>query len=213
MSCKILAFDTTNGGLSVAISFDNKIISSANINEVGMQAEMLIPTIEACLNSAKIWYQDLNCIAVTAGPGSFTGVRIGMSAAKAISLASNLPLIGIGSLEAIAYSYRNSNDSKILVAIDAKMDELFIQEFQLLNGKLIANYEAKLIPAKDVENYYPKEKFLLVGTNRGDIITAENIALIAFEIYNQNYSQGQNFSADTIYIREPRISKRSGSKK
>ena len=206
MSCKILAFDTTSGGFSVAILFDNKIISSKNIDESGIQAEMLIPTIEECLNFAKIWYQDLGYIAVTNGPGSFTGVRVGMSVAKAISLASNLPLIGIGSLEAIAYSYKNSGYNKILVAIDARMDEFFIQEFQLLNSKLIANYEAKLVSVQDVKNYYPKEDFLLVGTSKNDVITAENIAFRAKEIIDQNYRQ--NFSADTVYIREPRISKR-----
>ncbi len=208
MSCKILAFDTTSGGFSVAILFDNKIISSKNIDESGIQAEMLVPTIEECLIFAKIWYQDLDYIAVTNGPGSFTGVRVGMSVAKAISLASNLPLIGIGSLEAIAYSYKNSGYNKILVAIDARMDEFFIQEFQLLNSKLIANYEAKLVSMQDVENYYPKEDFLLVGTNKNDVITAENIAFAAQEIIDQNYNQNQNFSADMVYIREPRISKR-----
>jgi len=208
MSCKILAFDTTSSNLSVAILFDDKIVSDKNINESGIQAEMLIPTIEDCLNSAKIWYQDLNCIAVTVGPGSFTGVRVGMSAAKAISLASNLPLIGIGSLEAIAYNHINSGYIKILVAVDAKMDEFFIQEFQLSNGKLIANYEAKLILAQDIENYYPEENFLLAGTSKNDIITAENIALIAREIYNQIGNKNQSLPIDMVYIREPRISKR-----
>ena len=73
---RILAFDTTNSNLSVALLENKKILSKSTTYESGKQSEILIPEIEKILQTSNIWYQDLNFIASTSGPGSFTGVRI-----------------------------------------------------------------------------------------------------------------------------------------
>jgi tRNA threonylcarbamoyladenosine biosynthesis protein TsaB len=220
---RVLAFDTTGSGVAIAILNNSQILAVKNIQASNIQAEILIPAIEECLNQAGIWYQDLNLIAATSGPGSFTSVRVGYATAKALKLAANLPLILINTLEAIAYDYKNSGQ-KILVVIDAKLDELFIQEFSVqqsnLISKLIPAYEPKLIGLNELSNFLPQGKFILAGNAKSlineqlknsdyissgdDWVKASNLALLAQEIYKQN----PEVNYDAIYIRKPRISER-----
>jgi len=103
----ILAFDTTNSTLSVALLEGEKILCQNLILESGKQSELLIPEIEKILQENKIWYQDLDLITATKGPGSFTGVRIGLAVARTLKIATNLPLILINSLEALAFKQRS----------------------------------------------------------------------------------------------------------
>ena len=222
---KILAFDTTNTTLSVAILFNTKLVAKKDIIEPNRQAEMLIPSIEECLNQAGIWYQDLNLIAFTNGPGSFTGVRIGYSCAKALKIAVNIPIVAVSSLEAIAYHYRSGvcdeqNYQKILVVNDAKLDEFFTQEFVIENGGIKSSFEAIIIKSEDIKNFLPQEQFLIVGSaklmikdvvenaiifQQEDFIDAKNIALLALEKYhtNNNIEDSQ-----ALYIRKPKITAR-----
>jgi tRNA threonylcarbamoyladenosine biosynthesis protein TsaB len=95
----ILVFDTAGSNLFVALLSEEKILTQNVISESGKQAELLIPEIEKILREQKIWYQDLGLIVATKGPGSFTGTRIGLTVARTLKLATNLPLILINSDE------------------------------------------------------------------------------------------------------------------
>jgi len=95
----ILAFDTAGSNLFVALLSEEKILTQSAIYESGRQAELLITEIEKILCEQKIWYQDLDLIVATKGPGSFTGTRIGLTVARTLKLATNLPLILINSDE------------------------------------------------------------------------------------------------------------------
>jgi tRNA threonylcarbamoyladenosine biosynthesis protein TsaB len=223
---KILAFDTTNATLSVAILFDKKLIAGKNILENNKHSEMLIPVIEECLKQAQIWYQNLDAIAFTNGPGSFTGIRVGLSCAKALAIATGLPVIAVNSLEAVAYSYAASchsregrNPEKILVVNDARLEEFFIQEFVIENTQLKPSFEPVMIKIDELENFLPKEQFILVGSAKNmikndlknaiisaeeDFIDAKNIALLAEEKFLANH----NYQSSALYIREPKISQR-----
>ena len=234
---KILAFDTTNNTMSVAITADNSIVAEENLLQSGLQAEMLIPLIEKSLNKAGIWYQDLNLLAITGGPGSFTGVRIGFSVAKAIKLATSLPLVTASSLEVIAYDYRTGiykeqEYNKILITSDARLGELFIQQFTIVKAdgmnKIQADYPAKLIDSEDFsswvfENDLLNNQFLLAGNAKNivanklkgnkliiseedDIIRATNLAYLSADKYNQGYSEQE--VDDICYIRKPRVTKK-----
>ncbi|MCE3254582.1 MAG: putative glycoprotein endopeptidase [Rickettsiaceae bacterium] len=221
---KILAFDTTNSTLSVAVSSGQKSIAEKNILESNKQAEMLIPLIEDCLKRAGIWYQDLDLIGFTNGPGSFTGIRVGYSCAKALQISTNLPIIAVSSLEAIANNYRSGNYvgknyQKILVVNDARLDEFFIQQFALVDGEIEAEFEPKMIAVNDVAEFFPKENFLLVGSAKlliknnlpnaiisgeEDFIDAKNIALLA----QRKFLKNSKTNFDALYIREPKITER-----
>ncbi len=95
----VLAFDTAGSGFSIVLFNEDKVVSKNIISESGKQSELLILEIEKTLRSQKIWYQDLDLIVATKGPGSFTGTRIGLTAARTIKAATNLPLILINSDE------------------------------------------------------------------------------------------------------------------
>ncbi|MSP33945.1 MAG: tRNA (adenosine(37)-N6)-threonylcarbamoyltransferase complex dimerization subunit type 1 TsaB, partial [Rickettsiales bacterium] len=160
---KILAFDTSNGTLSIAILEDQRILQLVNIQENGKQAEMLVALLERVLRNNKIWYSDLDLIATTKGPGSFTGVRIGLSCARALKLATNLPLVLVDSLNAIAYKHRDHN-GQILAAIDAKMDEFFVAEFFSENKKLRRLTESRLITKDEFIKISQQHNFICGNT-------------------------------------------------
>ena len=103
----ILGFDVSQGVCNVAISNDSFILAFNKIHENLKQAEMLIPTIELTLKQANKTYQDLDYITTTNGPGSFTGIRIGLSAAQALSLALQAKIFTITNFELICQRFRN----------------------------------------------------------------------------------------------------------
>lgn len=95
----VLAFDTAGCDLSVALLNEEKIVAQNVIIESGRQSELLIPEIEKILREQKIWYRDLGLVVATKGPGSFTGTRIGLTVARILKAAIELPLILINSDE------------------------------------------------------------------------------------------------------------------
>jgi len=211
----ILAFDTSASGFSVALLADKKILSKTAISESGKQSELLIPEIEKILLQNKIWYQNLGLIATTNGPGSFTGTRIGLSAARTLKLSTNLPLILVNSCEAIAYKYREKSE-KIFVLLDAKAGDFFYAEY----GK-----QPDLARLEDLHQIFPKEKFFLCGSGKKiaaeilekenydfemsqeeDEIEADLIALLALEKFTKNNEGSKNL--EPIYLRAPRITER-----
>ncbi len=162
---KILAFDTSNDGLSVALLENENVIELIEMLENGKQTELLVVTIEKILRNNNIWYDDLDLIATTKGPGSFTGIRVGLSCAKALQIATNLPLIALDSLLVIAHQHRHQN-GKILAAIDAKMNEFFVAEFLSENGKITQLSESKLMSTEDFEREAQKKDHQTCGNAR-----------------------------------------------
>ncbi len=217
---KIIAFDTTSSTLSVALLEDQKILSKNTISIRGKQSELLIPEIEKILKTNNIWYNDLDLIAATKGPGSFTGCRIGLTTARTLKIATNLPLILLNSCEVIAYKYRKSS-KKISVLLDAAMDEFFYGEFISKNGKLVEALEPQLTTRENLIKLLPKEEFLLCGSgknlietkdhncelsNEEDIIEADLIAFFALEKFEENPDLENDLNP--VYLRKPRIEKR-----
>lgn len=201
---KILSFDTTASTLSVALLDDEKVLAKNTIFESGKQSELLIPEIEKILRSQKVWYENLDLIAATNGPGSFTGSRIGLTAARTLKAATNLPLILINSCEAIAFKYRNIN-GRIFVLLDAAMDEFFAAEFFSENGRIKQVLEPHLLKLDEVSQFLPKENFFLCGSEKKDVLEADLVGLCAYEKFkNGETSQDLN----PLYLRAPKISER-----
>ena len=120
---KLLAIETCFGKFSLAVFDGANLLAEFISSEENKQAELIIPAIEEILSKANLTYQDLNAIAVCAGPGSFTGVRIGLAAAKGIAIASGLPLIGVSSLDAAA-----TRKGSYPVYLNASRNEAFSQK-------------------------------------------------------------------------------------
>lgn len=92
---KILAIDCAHGDCSAALSDGEKIISEIDEQMERGQAERLIPMVRDVLKQADASFADIDVVAVTTGPGSFTGVRVGLAAADGIAMAAGLPMIGV----------------------------------------------------------------------------------------------------------------------
>lgn len=91
------------------------------------QAEALIPMVQSVMKRANVDFSDLSCIAVSTGPGSFTGVRVGLAAADGLAMAANLPEVGVSLLEAVAFSADFAG--KLCVVLETKRDDFYAQLF------------------------------------------------------------------------------------
>jgi len=122
---KLLAIDTSSNACSVALCVDDKMHELHKIVPM-QQSQMILPLIEEILDNAKIKLNQLDALAFGCGPGSFTGVRIAASVMQGLAYATNLPLIKISSLAAVAQNaYELYGWKKIAVAMDARIKEVY----------------------------------------------------------------------------------------
>ncbi len=128
---KILALDTATSACSVAIRVDGNTIATAFEAMTRGQSEALMPMVLQVLSESALQVGDFDLIAVTCGPGAFTGLRIGLAAARGLALASGVPCCGITSTEAIAEAAAQFKDPDqgILVALDSKRADIYVQIF------------------------------------------------------------------------------------
>jgi tRNA threonylcarbamoyladenosine biosynthesis protein TsaB len=128
---RILAFDTATSACSAALWRDGAVRARRFSAMERGQAESLMPMLEAVLAAAGSTYGDLDLVAVTVGPGAFTGLRIGLAAARGLALATGVPCLGVTTLEAVAHGVAASERgaATLLVALDAKRADLYAQAF------------------------------------------------------------------------------------
>ena len=126
----ILALDTASSTCAACLARDGKTLAQASELIGTGHAERLMPMVHNLIGMADILYSDIGMVAVSIGPGSFTGVRTGVAAAKGFAQALKIPAIGISTLEAIAFEARkNVGDKPLRVVIDAKRGEVHTQDF------------------------------------------------------------------------------------
>lgn len=146
----ILNIETATKNCSITLAKDGETLVCMEMAEEGYShAEKLHVFFEQALQQAGLTFQDLNAIAVSQGPGSYTGLRIGVSAAKGLCYALNLPLIAIDTLETLARQL-TVTEGKIIPMIDARRMEAFTAVFDASYQKLRAT-EAEIIEATTYE--------------------------------------------------------------
>ncbi len=127
---KILAIDTTTFSGSIALLEDTKLIGEVNIDSLITHSQRLIPSIQFLLEVNKLSIKEIDGYALCVGPGSFTGIRIGMATVKALSFASLKPIAPISSLEALAFKLRGRKGRLICPLLDAKKGEIYSALFE-----------------------------------------------------------------------------------
>ena len=213
---KILSIDTSSNLCSVALLEDNKIIEELMINNDKTHSQNLMPLIQNLFIKSNIGLPDINLIACNKGPGSFTGIRIGIATAKAISEVAKIPVIGISSLDCLAYNVSCAS-GVICSIIDANNNQVYCAIFDNnynLISKYIADDISNILPI--LENYdditfvgngsinyksfltphFPNAKF---STNNNQ--HSSNVGKCAFEKYKNGYTE----TADSIlpmYLRK-----------
>ena len=123
----VLALDTALSACQAAVSEDGSILAARSEPMDRGHQERLAPLVAQTMAQAGLTFDRLDRIAVTVGPGSFTGVRVGLAFAKGLALALRRPCIGIGTLEALALSVPGSGF--VAAVIDARRDEIYLQAF------------------------------------------------------------------------------------
>ena len=160
----ILAVDTSATSASVCVAQENKIIGEFSINTSLTHSQTLVPMIEQVSEKTGIALDNIDAIAVNAGPGSFTGVRIGVAAVKGIAFSRNIPCVSVSTLESMAY---NMLDSECIVCavMDARCSQVYNALFKVSNGKVERLIEDRALSLADLKRDLQKfsEKIILVG--------------------------------------------------
>ena len=126
---RILSIETSTSICSVAIHERGKLLVVVEIKEPGAHAEKLLALVDAAMKQAELRMSDLDAVAVSQGPGSYTGLRIGVSTAKGIAYGLEIPLIGINTLQAMAASQLINQGEFVVAVLDARRKEVYTQTF------------------------------------------------------------------------------------
>lgn len=176
----ILSIDTTTKKASVALKIDENVICKEIDNEI-THSEKLLPLISSTLEENSKSLNDVNLLACTLGPGSFTGIRIGIATIKAIAKVIDKEIFGITSLELLALGHTATTHKYILSTLDAKHNRVYFELFKNENGKLIPQDISGNLQITDLVNIL-KEKDI-----KDILVVSDNVELLKNEFIN-NFS-------------------------
>lgn len=162
---KILSLDSTAIVSTVAITEDEKLLASFSINNGNTHSETLLPMIESSLKVLRLTVDDVDLFACSAGPGSFTGVRIGAATIKGLAFNKNKPCAPVSSLDALAHNLLYANGI-VCPVMNARRGQLYNALFLCENGKLTRLCDDRLVLVFDLEEElkkYSDKKIYLCG--------------------------------------------------
>ncbi len=163
MMSNILCIETATTNCSVALSIYGEQSVLQEDNDVKYShAERLHPYIEKVLSEANIEKNELTAIAISKGPGSYTGLRIGVSAAKGLCYALGIPLISISTLESLSYKVSCNEGEYIIPMLDARRMEVYSAVFDANHHQVRAT-EAQILEENSFIDYLEKGKVYFVG--------------------------------------------------
>ena len=219
---KVLGLDTSSNATSIAVIEDNKLICEYTVNTKTTHSQKLMPMIENMLKISEINVNDMEMIAICQGPGSFTGLRIGMATAKALSHVNNLPIVGVNSLELLAGNM-DLSDKKICSILDAQRTQVYMGQYKFENNKLV---EIKSVDVVEIDELLEElkssnEEWILVGeavykyedkikeienicvpAPSHNVNKASSLCTIAMNKYNQNIDVYDCYTINPVYIRK-----------
>lgn len=187
---KILSIDTASDICGVSILEDDKLICKLDTNTGRTHSENLMPMISETFNKARLSLNDINLIVCNIGPGSFTGIRIGVATCKAFSDSLNIRCIGVNSLESLAYNEKlNLNEGDLICSIiNCKNDNCYYAIYQLENNqyKEIVTPKASNIEIfKNLEIDLSNKKITFVGDGV-DIYSEQLSSIFPKAIFSKN---------------------------
>ncbi|OCA88705.1 tRNA N6-adenosine(37)-N6-threonylcarbamoyltransferase complex dimerization subunit TsaB [Bacillus sp. FJAT-27225] len=163
---KILAIDTSNYPLGVAVTDGDRVIAEYITNLKKNHSIRIMPAIELVLHEAGLKPADLDRIVVAEGPGSYTGVRIGVTVAKTMAWSLNIPLVGISSLLVLAMNGRHF-EGLISPLFDARRGQVYTGLYQVKNGTMETVNPDRLIMMEEWSKYLAglEERVLFLGND------------------------------------------------
>jgi len=220
---KILGIDTSTEICSIGLIEDKTIIIEYTINSLQKKHSLfLVPTIKDILEKVNLKLNDINGIAISLGPGSFTGLRIGLGVAKGLAYANSLPLIGIPTLKALAFPFKEI-PHLICTILDAKKSEIYSAVFQggnnlekisdfrceninslvkrlcNLKGKVIFTGEGALRYREIITEAMGQDALFIQSSL--NLLLGSNIAFLGLERFERG-ERDNIFSISPIYLRK-----------
>lgn len=203
---KILAISTSSNVASVALLENYKCIQELNICNERTHSEKLMPLIDELFIKTESSFSDIELIACDIGPGSFTGIRIGVATVKALAEAKNIPVVGCSSLEVLAYNV--SGFDYVCSLIDARNNQVYAGIFDK-NYNLISEYFAD-----DINNLLPTfekytniafvgdgTKYLNTDKNFDNTIHSKNVGICGYNKFLNNLATNAD-SLSVLYLRK-----------
>lgn len=216
---KILVFDTCFNKSYIVLKEDNIVISSKVINstEDNYHSAYLIPEIRNILRENNIQIRDLAAIGINIGPGSFTGIRAGITIARVLAQQASIKLVGVESL--MILSKLNSTNKKSLIITDARKNKVYIGLYDK-NNTLI---EPKLEDKEKIEKYIDDNTFIITDNSINEYLKELNIESIIYEnnddnlgiylseiVHNKVKENKEDYNwakVKPLYIQQPSITK------
>lgn len=146
---KILSIDSSAKTASVAVTEGNRLLSECFVNAGLTHSRTLMPMVDNALRQADLKIEDIDAFCVNAGPGSFTGIRIGVAAVKGLALSSGKLCAGVSTLEAIAYNFTDEN-AVICAAMDARCNQVYAALFSVENGTVTRLCDDYAVPINEL---------------------------------------------------------------
>jgi tRNA threonylcarbamoyladenosine biosynthesis protein TsaB len=210
----ILAFETGNFSFSAALLRKEEVLVNESLEAERGQDRILISLLSKMLEKAGLVFKDISLIVTTTGPGSFTGLRVGLAAAKGFHLALGVPVIGVSSFQWYCQSLlQKSKDNKnILIVLESKREEVFCQLFDSKGDSL--KPPVCLLPS-DVASYCSEGSLILSGNGAHHIVphisqqkieliekkpSAVDLGIFAWHLYERG--QHQNYPCLPFYLRD-----------
>lgn len=148
---KLLAIDSSGMVASVAVLSDEKLIGEYTINNKKTHSQTLLPMIDEMNKMIGMELEEIDAIAIAAGPGSFTGLRIGSATAKGLAFALNKPIISVPTLEAIASNVYGT-DMLLCPIMDARNQQVFTGCYRFVEGELTTELEQTVLTVDELCN-------------------------------------------------------------
>ena len=219
---KILGIDTSTMAANVAVLEDDKLICEYTINTKKTHSQKLMPMIENMLKLSDIEIKDIDAIAICVGPGSFTGLRIGMATAKAMAHVNDIPLISVNSLEILGANMNLCN-KKVCSILDAQRNQVYTCKYIYEENKIKNLGEINIIPIDDLLEqlsgtneewilvgeavYKYKEKIeaipnIIIPCPSNNITKASSLCILARDKFEQNKDVHNCYDINPMYIRK-----------
>ena len=223
--CIILNIETSSKNCSVSISENGKIIGlkEQSFDEYS-HSKSLHVFIDEIFKKTKLSPQKLSAVAISEGPGSYTGLRIGVSAAKGICVALNLPLIAIDTMQILARKIECA-EGYIISAMDARRDEIYYSVFKSNNCKIpikVGKTDCMIIKSNSFSNYFESSIVNFVGNcnekinkflNHDNIIFSDFMLPSANEMGIISFSRFKKSEFEDVSDFQPKYLKEFGGKK
>jgi tRNA threonylcarbamoyladenosine biosynthesis protein TsaB len=217
---RILAIDTTTSRGSIALLQGSEVAAELRLFSMETHSSRLLRSMEFLLQSIQWSQRDLHLVAVGSGPGSFTGIRIGVATALGLAQTLQIPFAAISCLDALAHR-ASMLDGRIGVVVDAQRSQVYYAEYESRQGKVRRSRKAVLIHPEELGPYLKRRRGFLIGDGalrygqlmgilgnkwprlaEVDLFLAASVGRLALN-RKRFWSSGKFLQAEPLYIRPP----------